>query len=521
MPTPHDKLATSLGALQSLQATGRRVYRSAELGRLHRLRLLEAGFVRSPMDGWLYATTPGDSPEDPTAWYAAFWEFVAAYGRQRFGEDWTVSPEQSLRLHAGNTSVPEQVILCSPRGINRPQPLAFSTSLLLLRRLPAPLETAHDVVVRDGLRLLGVEAALLRVPESFYQRHPVEAQACLRQLTDSSGLLHRLLEGGHSAIAGRIAGALRRVGRPEFADAILATMKRCLYDVRERDPFAGRPVLATRTRNPADTAGRLEVLWHTARETLRAGGPPRGRCEVHPDTATETLSAIEAVRAEDTYHSLALEGYRVTRPLVAQVLAGKGGLPSVPKEGTLREVLAIRGYSQAFDLVKDAARRVLAGESAAVLARAGHVAWYRALFEPGVDAGLLPATRLAGYRQGPVALRGSRYSPPRAELVPGAMAMLFDQFEAEPEPRARCVLAHWLFGYLHPYADGNGRSARLLMNLLRLEAGLPWLIVAVESRSDYLEALDRASLQFDVLPLAHFLEREHPVPVTPLFRRTA
>jgi Fic family protein len=43
---------------------------------------------------------------------------------------------------------------------------------------------------------------------------------------------------------------------------------------------------------------------------------------------------------------------------------------------------------------------------------------------------------------------------------------LFDLIEAESEPSVRAVLGHWLFGYIHPYPDGNGRIARFLMNVL-------------------------------------------------------
>jgi len=46
------------------------------------------------------------------------------------------------------------------------------------------------------------------------------------------------------------------------------------------------------------------------------------------------------------------------------------------------------------------------------------------------------------------------------------MPALFDLLEHEPEPGARAVLGHWLFGYIHPYPDGNGRMARFLMNAM-------------------------------------------------------
>ena len=55
--------------------------------------------------------------------------------------------------------------------------------------------------------------ALIRVPESFFVRNPIETQVVLAGIRDASELLRLLLDGGHSAIAGRLAGALRRVGQ--------------------------------------------------------------------------------------------------------------------------------------------------------------------------------------------------------------------------------------------------------------------------------------------------------------------
>ena len=58
MPKPNEKLAESLAALQELQKGGRRVFRSRELSRTHRERLLRNGFLREVMKGWLMSSSP-------------------------------------------------------------------------------------------------------------------------------------------------------------------------------------------------------------------------------------------------------------------------------------------------------------------------------------------------------------------------------------------------------------------------------------------------------------------------------
>ena len=75
----------------------------------------------------------------------------------------------------------------------------------------------------------------------------------------------------------------------------------------------------------------------------------------------------------------------------------------------------------------------------------------------------------------------------------------------EPEPSVRAVLGHWLFGYIHPYPDGNGRMARFVMNAMLASGGYPWTVIRVEDRDAYLAALEAASLNHDIEPFARFI----------------
>src|SRR5271155_6069378 len=109
MSTPNEKLAESLAKLEKLQPEGRRVFRSQELSRVHRERLLHAGFLQQVVRGWLISSSPGTSEGESTPWFASFWEFCARYCEERFGKTWHLSAEQSLLLHAESTVVPGQV----------------------------------------------------------------------------------------------------------------------------------------------------------------------------------------------------------------------------------------------------------------------------------------------------------------------------------------------------------------------------------------------------------------------------
>jgi Fic family protein len=155
--------------------------------------------------------------------------------------------------------------------------------------------------------------------------------------------------------------------------------------------------------------------------------------------------------------------------------------------------------------VKQTIEQVLSAANAGKLARTAHREWYRELFQPCVAAGLIEAGALAGYRNDAVYLRTSRYVPPRWEAVRDAMRALFDLLENEPEPSVRAVLGHWMFGYIHPYPDGNGRMARFLMNAMLASGGYPWTVIHVEDRAAYLAALDRASIDMNIETFAKFI----------------
>src|SRR5271163_1085389 len=118
MSTPNEKLAESLDVLKELQGGGRRVFRSDDLSRVHRERLVENGFLQEVMKGWRISSSPGARAGDSTPWYASFWEFCARYCDERFGEEWHLAPEQSLLLHGERTVIPPLVVVSSPKGTN-------------------------------------------------------------------------------------------------------------------------------------------------------------------------------------------------------------------------------------------------------------------------------------------------------------------------------------------------------------------------------------------------------------------
>ena len=132
MTSPQEKIADSLEALEALRRKGVVAVHSSDLSRTDRERLREAGFLQEVMKGWYFPTRPDERQGESTAWYASFWDFCAAYLERRFGDQWSLSPEQSLFLHAGQRTVPRQLLIRAPRGRNKPTALPHNTELLAI-----------------------------------------------------------------------------------------------------------------------------------------------------------------------------------------------------------------------------------------------------------------------------------------------------------------------------------------------------------------------------------------------------
>lgn len=206
-----------------------------------------------------------------------------------------------------------------------------------------------------------------------------------------------------------------------------------------------------------------------------------------PDATARTIQ--EANRVEWTYHSNALEGNTLTLRETQVVLEGL----TIGGGKTLREHLEVINHAAALDLLQDLVSRK--EPLTAFVVRQLH-----ALILRGIDE------RNAGQlRQVPVAISGSRHVPPSPSAVPGMIDDLFAWYRTKAatlHPVRRAAVFHHQFVFIHPFTDGNGRTARLLMNLILMAEGYPPAIIKADPgrRIAYLEALEVASVQSNLDP---------------------
>ena len=504
MPSTSEKLAQSLLVLKEIQDSGKIAIRAGDITRTHRERLLNSGFIQEVMKGWYIPMHPGEAPGDSTAWYASFWDFCANYLRSRFGNAWCLSPEQSLALQTGNWNVPQQLLVRTPKGGNKPTHLLYGTSIFDVR---LKLPQTEDIEKLNGLNIMSLAAALIACRPTHFTAAPLETRSALAMLNEPSELLHKMLEGSHSKVAGRLAGALRNIGRDHIADTILQTMQAAGYTVYEVDPFTESSPILFGNRETSPYVNRLKMMWFGFRQDIIKHFPPTPGKSKSPNKIAHFLQQMDHLYASDAYHSLSIEGYRVNASLIERVQSGNWNPEKVKEDKEQFNALAARGYWQAFQAVKASIIDVLNGKDAGEATADDYQAWYRELFAPSVAAGIISATDLAGLRNRPVYIRQSMHTPPKSDAVRDLMPTFFELLQQEESAEVRIVLGHFTFVYIHPFIDGNGRTARFLMNLMLTAGGYPWLVIPVERRNEYMQALESASVDHDIVPFTQFLAR--------------
>jgi len=104
-------------------------------------------------------------------------------------------------------------------------------------------------------------------------------------------------------------------------------------------------------------------------------------------------------------------------------------------------------------------------------------------------------TNAGRYRTVPVRIAGSTVIMPNAMKVPELMEEFVSWLQTTKDnPLILAVDAHLKLVSIHPFVDGNGRTARLLMNLLLMQVGYPPAIIQKEERKQYISSIEKAQL---------------------------
>lgn len=109
------------------------------------------------------------------------------------------------------------------------------------------------------------------------------------------------------------------------------------------------------------------------------------------------------------------------------------------------------------------------------------------------------------YSRNPRRIAGSPVVFPNPAKIPHLMEEFGIWLSAAGSGVETAFEAHYRLTAIHPFADGNGRTARLLMNLVLLRAGYPPVAIRPEDRKTYLDSLERLSMTGERAPYERVL----------------
>lgn len=504
MAKPNEVLAEALTKAKAVSDEG--VIKHDQLDTKYIEVLKRAGFLINVIRGWYLLNKP-EATGTSSAWFVGFWSFVKAYLLDRFGKQgYCLAADPSIDLHVGQEHISKQFTVITKKASNQTIELPHDTSLLLYsddKNFP------KYITKKSGVYVMTLPLALCRLSPTYYKEKPLNVEIALKTIATVSDITRILLEDGLATDAGRLAGAFRHIGDVKKAEQIINDMEAAGFEIKEINPFEKFEPVLERKRLVSPYAGRVEALWKQMRQdVIEVFSDPPG-ISSSSEQGKRVIRIIQERYTQDAYHSLSIEGYEVTEELINKIKNEGWDPEKDPDDKKQLDAVAAKGYFEAFEYVlENSVKKVLKGENPGKVFENDLQDWYRNLFSASVKAGFVKASDLAGFRNGPVFIKGSRHVPPNKDAVSDVMDTLFSLLKEESHPAVRAVLGHFIFVYIHPYFDGNGRIARFLLNLMLVSGGYQWTVVRTGGRDRYMASLEKASTENKIRPFAKFLKSE-------------
>lgn len=200
--------------------------------------------------------------------------------------------------------------------------------------------------------------------------------------------------------------------------------------------------------------------------------------EIRPFSSEMAIRIKEYFRIGLTYSSNALEGNSLTISETKVVI--EDGLTIAGKP--LKDHYEASGHSDAFDFMYSLTEGTTFTEDDV---KRLHSLFYHRINEK--DAG--------SYRKVQTIITGSEYPVPGPDAVPGMMKNFIsglNKLKNGVHPVEYAARIHKEFVFIHPFIDGNGRVARLLMNAALMQAGYIIAVIPPVRRAEYIGALEKA-----------------------------
>ena len=207
--------------------------------------------------------------------------------------------------------------------------------------------------------------------------------------------------------------------------------------------------------------------------------------------STEILEKINKTFDIDfTYNSTTIEGNTLSLIETKAVLEDNISIGGK----SLREIYEVTNNNKAFDYVKKAIKNNEELNEERI--KDIHEIVTQNIFQGGI------------YRSTDVAISGASFTPPTPNDMYNQLKFFFSDLKENNNKMNPIELSAWThaeFVRIHPFPDGNGRTARLIMNYQLMKKGLLPINIKVEDRLDYYNDLDKYATQKDITPFMNFI----------------
>lgn len=459
--------------------------------------------------------------ELPVLIQSYFWEILSCILKSY--APCTITGISAIHLHLGSESIPKKLDVLTKSSSARIDLNGISVVSLEKNRelfqqrdvetFLKPIKTTRGY----PLMIESPESLVVHLRPQLLRDYPQVISAFLKAIDfDSEALRTLLVRESRPIVYPRLADLFEQVGKSDEAKMIRDMVKiTTRYSAPSKSQIPKFPFQAA-LASPKQISDSVYVTRF--REQLRAY---RDRIESdfknvkikYNGDLKAALAYAERRKKYDTYHSSTIEGYRVTEDEIQTLMDAENrktrsstDSPSSPStKEEIERKMALKGYLQAHTYVL----KMIAANFKKNSQMTEHLIReiYAHLFSPSSEAGLITKGQLTRYRNDAVYIRNSRYVPPNHHKVDDLMQCLVEEINGTNNSVARAVIAHYGFATVHPYFDGNGRVARLLMNYILGVDGIPWITIRVTDRDKYFRSLETAQCDENIRPFSEFLKR--------------
>jgi Fic family protein len=498
-------LAKALTALKKVQDKEGNVFKSEKLDSKSITVLKEHNYLFSIINGWYCIQAPSTQIGDTSIWYVNAWLFFSKYLNDRFGKkNYCLNPHNSLMIHTQKNTIPKQLTVLIKNGASSSiVKLPNNMSLFTYedkQNFPKEFET------KRGVNIFKIEDVICKSDTNSFINYPLEMEIALKSIRDVSTIINSLISLKRmDTSAARLSGAYTYLGRENDAKNIQESYTSLVgIKIKPFNPFSTKkPIFSNTKLERSPYASRVEELWKKYSSNINEVCK---EIKLKNIDAKTLLTELEEKYTEDAYHSLSIEGYMVTTELIDKIKNGNWNPTQNAEDAETKDALAAKGYYEAFEELKsNILKSIESGEKIENIIPELQSKLYRKMFLPSVQANILKPSDLIGYRDTAIYLRGSEHVPPPKEAVLDAMEKYFEVLKNDDNILSKAILGHFIFGFIHPYIDGNGRISRFIMNTILISYGLPWIIIKKEERNRYMSALEQASNHDNIIPFTEFI----------------